>query len=92
MQDLSQKYDGVRLGLRANALALVGQQTGDLSVVAEAWRMYSNVLQTLARSLSRITVQKETTDDELLMTSALLAAFEVQIFLIHYPPPLSHGR
>ncbi|KAF5536397.1 c6 zinc finger domain-containing protein [Fusarium mexicanum] len=76
VQELSQKNDGVRVGLLANALALVGQQTGQTSVVAEAWRMYSQTLQTLARSLPHVSEQG-TAIDAKLMTSALLAAFEL---------------
>lgn len=79
VEDMSQRHDGVRLGLLFNALALVGQRTGQASVIAEAWRMYSRALHTLARSLPHAgdSGTAATNDDELLMTSALLGAFEL---------------
>ena len=90
VDDLSHRHDGVRLGLLFNALALVGQRTGQASVLTEAWRMYSKALQTLGRSLARLGELEvaETSDDELLMTAALFAAFEVRNFLSW--PPASH--
>ncbi|QGI82560.1 hypothetical protein CEK25_009289 [Fusarium fujikuroi] len=54
----------------------LGQKTEQLSVVMEAFNMYTKALQTLARSLRHIKPE-ETTEDPRLMTSALLAAFEL---------------
>ncbi|KAJ4045249.1 hypothetical protein NW753_009891 [Fusarium oxysporum] len=76
VQDLSQKHNRVHMGLLANALALVSQQTGQTSVIAEAWRMYSQTLQTLARSLPHISEQGAAIDPKL-TASALLAAFKL---------------
>ncbi|KAF4943718.1 hypothetical protein FGADI_13217 [Fusarium gaditjirri] len=76
VQDLAQNDEGVRTGLLANALALVGQQTKQLSAVMEAYNMYSKALHILARSLPHIK-QEKTTEETKLMTSALLAAFEL---------------
>ncbi|EWG54342.1 hypothetical protein FVEG_12582 [Fusarium verticillioides 7600] len=76
VQDLAKNDKGVRAGLLANALALVGQQMKQLSVVMEAFHMYSKALQILARCLPHIK-QEQTTEEPRLMTSALLAAFEL---------------
>ncbi|CVK98724.1 uncharacterized protein FPRN_04035 [Fusarium proliferatum] len=76
VQYLAQNDAGVRTGLLANALALVGQKTEQFSVVMEACNMYTKALQTLAQSLRHIKPE-ETTEDHRLMTSALLAAFEL---------------
>jgi hypothetical protein len=100
VQDLAKNDKGVRAGLLANALALVGQQTKQLSVVMEAFHMYSEALQILARSLPHIK-QEQTTEEPRLMTSALLAAFEVLLirvlFSSHVDSPaqllqVSNGR
>lgn len=79
VQELSERHDIVRLGLLFNALALVGQRTGQASIFAEAWRMYSKALRSLARSLRHAgeLATSSSNDDELLMSSALLGAFEL---------------
>lgn len=88
VQYLAQNDAGVRTGLLANALALVGQKTEQFSVVMEAFNMYTKALQTLARSLRHIKPE-ETTEDPRLMTSALLAAFEVLLLFVLLS--FSHG-
>ncbi|KAK2933449.1 hypothetical protein FoTM2_007910 [Fusarium oxysporum f. sp. vasinfectum] len=75
VQDLSQKHNRVHMGLLANALALVSQQTGQTSVIAEAWRMYSQTLQTLARSLPHISEQGAAIDPKL-TASALFSGVQ----------------
>lgn len=81
VQDLAQNEAGVRTGLLANALALVGQKTKQLSVVMEAFNMYTKALQTLDLSLRHIKLE-ETTEDPGRMTSVLLAAFEVLLICV----------
>ena len=91
VQDLSQQDDCVRLGLLVNALALVGQQTGQPFMIAEAWRMCTKALQALARLLRHAEGRGMTTDNNVLMVSALLAAFEVpsaSIHIVHHLDPL----
>ena len=72
--ELDRQDSPVRLALSANALASLGEQSGQRSVTVEGWRVYGKCLQLLAQSLPAKTGQES---DELLATSMLLAEYEV---------------
>lgn len=74
VQDLCQRDDLVRLALLANALGMLGEQSGQRSTIVEGWRAYGRALKMLARSLPTL---GQTKGDELLTTSLLLAQYEV---------------
>ncbi len=74
VQDLCYRSDVVRFALLANALGLVGQQSGQASVIMEGWRMYGKSLHTVANALA---AAQGAGTENLLAASGLLAVFEV---------------
>ena len=78
VQDLSHRDDMVRLALLANALRLLGQHSGQESIMIEGCRMYGRSLQLLALSLPAAGPE---TRDKLLTTSLMLAQYEVRLTL-----------
>jgi hypothetical protein len=72
--NLCERDGMVRLALQANALAVLGEQSGQQSTTIEGWRAYGRSLQILALSLVSRSEEK---GDELLATSLLLAQYEV---------------
>ena len=74
VHDLWPRDNLVRLALLANALGMLGEQSGQRWMIVEGWRAYGNSLQMLARSLPTVGAKK---GDELLIASQLLAQYEV---------------
>lgn len=74
MQGLCERHSLVRLAVVANALSLLGDQSGQGFIVVQAWHVYGRSLEILARSLPAM---NDTNGDELLATSILLAQYEV---------------
>lgn len=74
VQDFCQRDGLVRLTVFANALGMLGEQSGQRSMILEGWRTYGMALQALARSLPAAGHRK---CDELLMASQLLGQYEV---------------
>ena len=73
-QDLGQRDSLVRYALLANALVLLGDQSGQQQMTVQGWRAYGKSLEMLARSLLTSNQGK---GDELLVSSTLLAQYEV---------------
>lgn len=74
-QDLYHEDPLVRNALLANALSRVAQKTGDLSLMAQGWRLYGISLQTLAHLLRDRNMQDW---GRTLAVSGLLASYEVR--------------
>lgn len=75
VQDLCLRDDLVRLTVLANALGLLGEQSGQRSMILEGSRAYGMALQALARSLPTAGQKK---CDELFTASQLLGQYEVR--------------
>ncbi|KAJ9637379.1 hypothetical protein H2204_004803 [Knufia peltigerae] len=74
VQGLCERHSLVRLAVVANALSLLGDQSGQGFIVVQAWHVYGRSLEILARSLPAM---NDTNGDELLATSILLAQYEL---------------
>ncbi len=74
VQELYPKDDLVRFALLASATGLLGQHSGEKSLVMEGWRMYNRSLQVLANSLPAVSQEKS---NRLHVTCKLLAQYEV---------------
>ena len=72
--DICQQNPLVRHAVFACALAILGQQNGQLSMTVNGCRMYGKSLQALAQSI--LTMRQERSDT-LHITSKLLAQYEV---------------
>ena len=76
VQDLCNRDTLVRLGLLTNVVGLIGQDTGQRSMLMASWCMYGSLLQTMARLLAVISQER---NERLLVITMLIARYEVRL-------------